>query len=56
MFDSSIIFLSSFCLDDLTIHECQVLKSYIINVWGPLYDLSFSNVSFTNMCVIVFVA
>ncbi|KAL6069250.1 hypothetical protein STEG23_019709, partial [Scotinomys teguina] len=37
----------SFDLVDLSIGESGVLKSPTINVWGLMYDFSFSNVSFT---------
>jgi len=53
----SVGFISSlfnFCLDDLLIGKSWVLKSPIINVWGLMYYLSFNNVTFTNVCALVF--
>lgn len=46
----TIISPPSFCLGDLSISESEVFKSSTISVWGSVYDLSFSNVSF-NMWV-----
>ena len=51
---SSFISLLSFCLADLSSGDSGVLKSPNISVWGLLCDLRFSNVSFTNMRVLVF--
>ena len=48
------LFMFSFCLDDLSISESRVLKSLTINVWGSVYDLSFSNVSFMNVDALAF--
>ena len=50
---SFIISLFSFCLDDMSIGESRVLKSPTINVWGSICDLSFSNVSLTNVVIFV---
>jgi hypothetical protein len=47
---SFIISLFSFSLDDLSIGENAVLKSPTIDVWGWVYHLSLSNVSFMNVC------
>jgi hypothetical protein len=44
----------NFCLNDLSIGENGVLKSPNVNVWGFMYDLSFSNVSFTNVVALAF--
>jgi hypothetical protein len=49
-----IISLFSFCLYDLFIGDSAVLKCPIINVWGSVYDLSFSNVSFINEDALAF--
>lgn len=51
---SFIISLFSFCLDDLSNSESSVLKSPTINVKGSICNLSFSNVSFTNVGTLVF--
>ena len=51
---SSLIFLLSFCLVDLSIGESGVLKSPTFNVWGLMCDLSFSNAYFTYVGVLVF--
>lgn len=51
---SSIIFLFSFCLGDLSTGESGVLESPTINVWGSIYLLSFNNESLTNMGAIDF--
>ena len=51
---SFIIFLFSFCLYDLFIGESEILTSPTIHVWGVIYDLSFSNVSFMNGCILAF--
>ena len=48
------LFLFIFCLDHLLNGEVGVLKSPTINVWGSMCDLSFSNVSFTNVGALVF--
>ena len=53
---SSIISVFSFCLDDLSISKSGVLKSPTINVWSPMCDLSFRNVSFTNVGALPFMA
>ena len=50
---SFIISLFCFYLDALSISEIKVLKPLPINVWGSIWDLIFSNVSVTNMCVLV---
>ena len=42
-----LLFLLSFCLFDLSIDERGVLKSPTIRVWGLMYALNSSNVSFT---------
>ena len=47
--DSSLISLLSFCLFDLSTGERGVLKSPTIRVWGLMYALSSSNVSFTHV-------
>ena len=51
---SFVIFLFSFYLDILSLGESGVLKSPTINVWDLIYDLSLSNVSFTNVGAFVF--
>ena len=38
----------------MSIHESGVLKSLAICVWGSISDLSFWNVSFTNVGALVF--
>ena len=45
----------SFCFHDLSIDESGVLRSPTIIVWGAMYFLSFSRVSFVNMGALVFV-
>ncbi|KAL6042592.1 hypothetical protein STEG23_023915, partial [Scotinomys teguina] len=45
----------SFNMVDLSIGESGVLKSPTINVWGLMYDLSFSNVSFTYVGIFLLV-
>ena len=50
------ISLFSSCLDDMCFGESRVLKSPTINVWGLMCDLSFSNVSFTNVGALAFEA
>ena len=44
--------LFSFCFNDLSIGESGVLKSPTIIVWGSMYVLSFSKVSFMNVSVL----
>ena len=51
-FVSSLISLS-FCLVDLSIGECGVLKSPTISVCGLMCYLSFSNASFTYVGALV---
>jgi hypothetical protein len=46
--------LFSFCLEDLSVGESGVGKSPMINVWGSMFNLSFSNVYFTNVGALVF--
>jgi len=47
---SFLISLFSFCLDELfSIVENGVLKSPTTILWVFMYDLSFNNVSFTNV-------
>ena len=53
---SSLISLLSFCLVDPAIDENGVLKSLTISVWGLMFNLSFSNVSFTYVGTPVFEA
>ena len=43
-----------FHLDDLSLGDSGILKSPIINVWDLMCDLSFSNVSFTNVSALMF--
>ena len=49
----SLISLLSFHLVDLPIDESEVLKSPILNVWGLMWDLSFSSVSFAYVGALV---
>jgi hypothetical protein len=49
---SSSIFLSAFCMYNLFICEIWVLKSPTISVQVSMWDVSFSNVSFTCMFVL----
>ena len=51
---SSLISLLNFYLVDLSIGMSGVLKSPTINMLGLMCDLSFSNVSFTNVGALVF--
>ena len=52
---SSLIFLLSFCLADLSSGESGVLKTPTITVWGLMCDLSFSKVFFSmNKGAVVF--
>jgi hypothetical protein len=44
----------SFCFHDLSIAESGMLKSPIIIVWGAMYALSFSKVSFVNVAALAF--
>ena len=53
-FVSSFVSLLSFCLVILSSGESGVLKSPTIRVCGFVCDLSFSNVSFTNVDAFVF--
>ena len=46
--------LFSFCFHDLSIDESGVLRSPTIIVWGAMYFLIFSRVSFMNMGAFVF--
>ena len=55
-FASLTVFLFSFCFHDLSIDESGVLRSSIIIVWGAVYFLSFTMVSFMNMGTLVFEA
>ena len=50
---SFIISLFSFYLK-LSFSECGVLKCPNINLWVSVYDLIFSNVSFTNVGILAF--
>ena len=43
-----------FCLVDRSIGGSGVLKSPAMNVWCLMSNLTFSNVSFTNMGALVF--
>jgi hypothetical protein len=52
-FDSSCLLVSLF-LDVLSIDESGVLKTFTINLWGSMYNFSFSNVSFINVDALVF--
>jgi hypothetical protein len=54
MLDSFIIFLFSFCLNDLSICESGVLKSSTISVWGSVFDLNFSKISSKNVSALTF--
>ena len=47
-------FLFSFCFHDLSIDESGVMRSPTIIVWGAMYFLSFSRVSFMKMGALVF--
>jgi hypothetical protein len=49
----SFISMFSFCFQDLSISEDEVLKSPTINVWYLMYNLTFRNVSFTNVDALV---
>lgn len=49
-----IISLFSFGLDALSIGESAMLKPLTINVWGSKCELSFSNISFTNVGAFAF--
>ena len=44
----------SFCFHDLSIDESGVLRFTTNIVWGSMYFLSFSRVSFMNMGALVF--
>jgi hypothetical protein len=44
-----IIFLFSFCLNDLFIRKCGVLNSTTINMCVLMCDLSFSSIPLTNV-------
>ena len=46
--------LFRFCFHDLSIAESWVLKSPTIIVWGVMYALSFSKVSFMNVAALAF--
>ena len=48
---SSRISLFSFSLDDLSFDESEVIKPPTVSVWGSTCDLSFSSISFMNLCV-----
>ena len=50
---SSLISLLILCLVDLSIGERGVLKSPTIRVWGLMYALSSSNVSFTYVVAFI---
>ena len=50
---SSLISLLKFCLVDLSVGESGVLEFPTI-IGGLMYDLSFSNVSFTYVGALVF--
>jgi hypothetical protein len=57
-FDSKCLFVSlflclAFFLDELSIGENSMLNP-TINLWGSMYNLSFSNVSFSNLGVLLF--
>ena len=51
---SFIITLFSFCLDNLSFGESWMLNSSTINICGSRCSFSFTNLSFTNMGVLVF--
>ena len=50
---SSLISLLSFCLVNLSIVESLMLKTPTISLWGLMYSLSFSNISFTYVGALV---
>jgi hypothetical protein len=51
---SFVISMLSFCFADLSDDESGVLKPPSTNLWSSMCDLSFSNVSFTNVGVLTF--
>ena len=51
---SYIISLYVYILDVLSIGESGGQQFPTINVWGSMYNLNFSNVSFTNVGALVF--
>jgi hypothetical protein len=46
----------SFCFNDLSISESEMLKSPTIIVWGSMCVLSFSKVSSMNVYALAFEA
>jgi hypothetical protein len=46
--------LFSFCFHDLSIAESEVLKSPTLIVWGSMYALSFTKISFMNVGALAF--
>jgi hypothetical protein len=45
--------LFSFCIASLSVGESGILTSATVSVWGSIWELSCSSVSFTNLCALV---
>lgn len=45
-----------FCLNDLSIGETVILKSHNITAWSSTCDLPFTDLTFTNVGVLIFEA
>jgi hypothetical protein len=50
------VYLFSFCFQDLSIDESELLKSLTIIVWGAMCVLSFTEVSLLNVGTFAFEA